>query len=426
MTNGRKLCQYPRSDLKPCYHDIWPNDGSHCVFHSDRPGKLKDFKSALHNFIFRIELPESQFDSYDFTEFKFPELKLNNKKFEKPVHFKGAIFDGEVELFKAQFQKEVVFDGAQFHEKVVLGGTSFYDETSFYATIFHKVASFHSSRIYGIFNFERINQIEGQTYPEYILDFRNVTIGQTARVRMATVNLKKALFLRTDLSNIQFFEAVWPDKREQLFSKRTILYDEVIYFEEKAKKTSHDDSIISWLSSGTLLNIEYLYRQLKKNYDDKTDYTAGGQFHIGEMEIKHKRATSNLIVKPAFWLFSPTVWYKRISMYGESYWRAAVCILLSLFIVTWLFMVSGLSSPGNCLNPEINYGFANHIPLLEKQFWVDTLKASKHTLSIFYFSRFQYLEACGSSGPYLNILGYLVSLALHALFLLALRRRFKR
>jgi hypothetical protein len=106
--------------------------------------------------------------------------------------------------------------------------------------------------------------------------------------------------------------------------------------------------------------IAELYQQLKKNYDARADYWTAGDFHYGEMEMKR------LSLKPAGripkfllgrllgedrmnnvgrWLYQRVglvAWYKYASEYGESYVRPFLWLLVVLAVFGLLYPLCGL------------------------------------------------------------------------------------
>jgi hypothetical protein len=123
-----------------------------------------------------------------------------------------------------------------------------------------------------------------------------------------------------------------------------------------------------------------LYQQLKKNYDDRRDYWTAGDFHYGEMEMKRmatpqpnrlshwfaeeiksflasekqhfvarwakKRGYSerNFHVFRREWHrhLGLAAWYKYASEYGESYGRPALWLAGFLLLFMLLYPISGL------------------------------------------------------------------------------------
>ena len=89
--------------------------------------------------------------------------------------------------------------------------------------------------------------------------------------------------------------------------------------------------------------IAELYNQLKKNYDDRKDYWTEGDFHYGEMEMK--RLSSPRKNPDLRWLhrnLGLVAWYRHASQYGESYLRPAVWLLGVLLLFALFYPALGL------------------------------------------------------------------------------------
>jgi len=86
-----------------------------------------------------------------------------------------------------------------------------------------------------------------------------------------------------------------------------------------------------------------LYQQLKKNYDDKRDYWTAGDFHYGEMEMKRLASPKrNRLLRWLHRHLGLVAWYKYASEYGESYARPAALLIGVLVAFSLLYPVAGL------------------------------------------------------------------------------------
>ena len=190
--------------------------------------------------------------------------------------------------------------------------------------------------------------------------------------------------------------------------------------------------------------IAELYQQLKKNYDDRKDYWTAGDFHYGEMEMKrlHSRRKHPCLR----WLHRKlglVAWYKYASAYGESYlrplpWLAGVLVLFAL-----LYPLAGLTpapSPPPSATPQASAP-APPVRLSYRQFdkfvqahpgpeWFKCApffgNSLMTTLSVGSLQREPRYEPSYPWGRLLALLQLVLTSTLLALFLLALRRQFRR
>jgi hypothetical protein len=87
--------------------------------------------------------------------------------------------------------------------------------------------------------------------------------------------------------------------------------------------------------------VERLYRELKRNFEEKKDWTRAGDFHYSEKEIRYKSAES-FGLKFILWL------HRTFGAYGERasipfFWLALLFVVCSM-LYTKFGLVSGDSS----------------------------------------------------------------------------------
>jgi hypothetical protein len=188
-----------------------------------------------------------------------------------------------------------------------------------------------------------------------------------------------------------------------------------------------------------------LYQQLKKNYDDRRDYWTAGDFHYGEMEMKRLHSTrNNSIARWWHQLSGFAAWYRRLSEYGESYTRPLAWLGGAVLLFTLLYPLSGLRLETDTHVVQTpNSGGANPgSPALGEPRVLDyrdfsEFAASYGRTALFKHSfitaidvaAFQRNNEYAPTYPYGHLLALaemLVTSTLIALFLLALRRQFRR
>jgi hypothetical protein len=190
--------------------------------------------------------------------------------------------------------------------------------------------------------------------------------------------------------------------------------------------------------------IAELYQQLKKNYDERKDYCTAGDFHYGEMEMKrlHSQGKSRW----ARWLnrnLGLVAWYRYASQYGESYVRPAIVLSVVLVIFTLLFPWGGLDRNVDATHSaaaalqhttaglsELSYRHFNDFVGAYSGRRVGTAaffgNSLMTALSVAGFQKELKYEPSYPWGRALALLELLLTSTLIALFLLAVRRQFKR
>jgi len=254
--------------------------------------------------------------------------------FSDGASFSFSKFRKEAWFWKSTFGERAKFGGTSFYEEAHLWGATFGDGVSFWGATFGKMATFFGTTFKGAASFEGLKEPlpsreEGEE-PEAIAERWKLEIGSLAgekilvfseevafnrvsfevpsKVIFQYVNLRQARFLETPIDKIQFIDVEWAEREG-----RNCLFDEIV--DEPNEK---DYALIA-----------HLYRQLKKNYEEKRAYPEAGDFHYGEMEIALKQHMKNWKKEWFSWLIT---WaYKVLSGYGEKPRRTvgwAITILL--------------------------------------------------------------------------------------------------
>ncbi len=237
-------------------------------------------------------------------------------------------------------------------------------------------------------HFEYINNSKALGQAPIVL-FSRINFSRLKSAVFINANLERARFTYSVLSKVDFINVRWPQKKNRL-----IVYDEL---------SNVDDT-----ESGDLL---YTYSQLKKNYEENRAYEQAGDWHYREMEIRRRNLSAASGNKLWRWLrrnfLSLYPWYKLFSGYGESYGRS-----LSWIVVIW----AAFAIVYNCINQALTW--PPSVSLIQEGF---ALSAAVMTL------QYKGLYSAGQlQCPQLIVLQILLTATVLPLFLLALRRRFKR
>lgn len=247
----------------------------------------------------------------DFYDTNLKNVNLQGSTFEDKVTFQDAVFSGKAIFREARFEGDGIFLGAFGPE----------DDTQLDFIDFSD-ADFHGKAVFAGDNEEkrafaraRVRFTEVRQFPEADLQFRYA-------------DFSRCRFLRTDVRKIDFTAVTWCDEfsvdgwftrdwfRRNEWLRRVGLYDEI--HEEKRSETER------WHE------IERLYRQLKRNYEERGDFPRGGDFHIGEKEARRRNPETRW--GPWFLLTA----YRALSKYGEralpaTFWLLGLVPTLALF-----------------------------------------------------------------------------------------------
>ncbi len=380
-------------------------------------------------------------DRYDFRSFVFPDTHFKQAMFTKQVNFGWARFTGEADFTWARFTEEANFSQATFIECPVFYGTVFvqgadftgttfasgvnfmgamFDQvTTFLMATFTKMANFWGAKFtkgasFGRATFKQGADFKWSTFaeegifneavfgpknnePNYtttkcsdqpIADFRFARFLRPEMVDFTQVNKNgqsrlRARFVNCDMEAVRFEAVRWHKQ-----GSRMMLQDEIDRVAHSQEATDYEEVAIA-------------YRRLINNFEKARAYDLAEDCSIGAMEMKRldpgqpfsSRAMVNL--------------YHCASFYGSNYWRALVVLLGFVLVVFPLFFwLAGLTqNPGKgAFAPD------GLIHSLE----VATFQANTHHI------------ATNGLAWGLEILERIFVPAQLALFLLALRRRFRR
>ena len=348
------------------------------------------------------------------------------KSYFQEVHFKNG-----VNFYRAQFTDTAWFDQANFEGATYFRETLFKGDANFYVAQlggrmffehcqFHKEVSFHRSNISGIVYFIGDGEKSLVFTPSAEVLFQS-TILQDGTISFSGVDLSNSSFVNTDVQAFHFVGIRWDDKPGQ-----RQLYDEK--WSRGLKEVKKNADIGERRPS--LAIVETLYRQLRKNYEDKADFPEAGKFYAREMEMKRLQKTCvgrNL---------SLSAWYKYVSDYGESYLRASLWIAGVLFL--WAFAYRAIPFQSEAadtvlLEEQAVISLQNPVwpirqdcrEIKECGFlsWQAALTYSFGTMA---FSRPSYVKPVSDLGRITRLVQQIVGPVIIALFALAVRRRFRR
>ncbi len=416
----------------------------------------------------------------DFNEAKFEKATdFGSAAFKQTAHFRDTTFTGtanfrnaafmqdvflratfgeRADFSRAMFERAAYFNEAEFAREVDFRWVTFKDRAEFRETKFREDTSAEPGPMFSLARFEK---------PELVL-FYKTYLGQ-------------AIFHNCDVSRLAFSAVRW---RERSNTKRMVLEED-----EKLDLTRDVTEALRTKESEpderNYRLIEELYQQLKKNYDDRKDYRTAGDFHYGEVEMKRlatpqpNRLSRWIAGKIADWLGKEkpgslacwakrksysersfhvlrrdwhravglAAWYKYASEYGESYGRPVLCLVGTLIAFVLLYPWPGLRLSGKssapepaasesrltakACTPELSYSnfFRYHSAEpggARVTSWSLLRDSFMTTISVAAFQRDLTYEPTYPWGRLLAIVEILLTSTLLALFLLAVRRQFRR
>lgn len=436
------------SDLLPVYTD---RDGNqYCAFHAPREHKYMSFE-IFNKYVFeRIQKAKDNNKLCNLIGTIFPgdinlgnfiplpEINFSNALFAGKVDFSSSIFKGNADFSSVIFEKEVNFRGtrlelatflkamfkndldfmlATFKKEINFTGTIFEGETMFWICSFEALGVFVGSEFKKNAHFHAVTFEKGA-------EFMNV---QSNNLVFANVNLKQVVFRGSNLINMSFINCDWQRK-----FGRNMLYDEVKLFQNDIEDKEMEEKFakikalhnkiqkyhpIKYIESYFLEDIperkyvEALYRQLKRKYKTEHNEPEVSNWHYGEKEMfrKSRRYRRYVSLSWLYWLSSG---------YSERPFRAGVFLLVLILIIALLLGVSGLSHPDTATAAFIIKG-----PLSTyHNFWTLILA----TLQFASFVKEPLFRATTSIGQWLELTAHILIPLQTALFLLAVRNKFRR
>ena len=204
-------------------------------------------------------------------------------------------------------------------------------------------------------------------------------------VHFKDVDMEEISLLETDVRKVEFTDVEWPEKlRDELEGKNYAL-------------------------------VEKLNHRLRMNYEEQSSYPDAGRFYYGEMEMRRK----------AMWwprraLFSLTAIYCWTSGYGQRPRRALGWLAGLLVAFGVAYMMAGLQGP-----QTIDWDWGNSWPGV----WESLRQFSSsflHAMQVAVFSRVRTYTPFNRWGEALIIAETILAPLQAAMFVLAVRRSFKR
>lgn len=336
-------------------------------FYGRKFGTPADFSRAKFQEAALFSYAKFEYEvKFDDTEFK-AEALFNSTEFSGDASFRKAKFGELTEFWFSAFELKGDFFMAQFEGETWFAGTKFGDSAGFENAVFSKKANF-----WGISKSTSF-EIKGtrEEVPAEV-DFRFVTFEKPGDLHFMDLDLSEWVFAGTNaIQYADYVDVKWTGKRN-----RKTVGDEL---RARMGEISHEV-------------VAEVYRRLRQNYESRLSYGEAGDFFVGQMIMyrkylfKHRRLLR--------WGFS---WlYNLFSRYRESIWLP-LAWLLTLFVATSYFY----SFSGQSVSEALRSSFLGFVSLK-----IDLTK--------------------GYAGWLIPSLQRIIVIPLITLFILALRRAFRR
>jgi uncharacterized protein YjbI with pentapeptide repeats len=293
-----------------------------------------------------------------FIEATFTEgADFSGATFTRDAHFNQSTFTQDAVFREATFSKDARFIAAAFTQAADFSGATFAAAADFSHAVFSGAARFAPSAGSGgeeakPCEFKNRVLFQDARFQDYA-DFRGPVFGERGsstarpvfslarferpeRVTFYKTRLGQTLFVNCDVSKLNFSDVEWGRDGE-----RVRLYEETVALDDEAAEPlrppggSRDERRYRLIAE--------TYHQLKNNYDSSGDPWTANDFHYGEMEML--RRSSPFHNRWARWLhqnLGMSALYKYASEYGLSRGRPPAWLFLALVVFTIALLCCGL------------------------------------------------------------------------------------
>jgi hypothetical protein len=415
-----------------------------------------------------------------FERFVFPEFDFSNREFQAICSFAGAIFTQDAMFWKATFTQKADFEGAFFSQLAYFPSATFTQDANFGYATFMRDADFSCATFKRNANFLRANFTQDADFCDATFtqgaEFFKATFTQLAdffktkfyrkanwqysrflaqaafrrtkfeplvegmpsavfdganfanpdEIVFDDVDLSRVLFHNCDVSQVSFTSSVRWAKREG--NRGLAVFEEWLLLDQQLKKELMEYGPLDCPA------VAQIYQQLKKNYDFRLDYWTANEFHYGEMEMKR---LAGPMAGPLLWLqqwlhrrLSFVALYRLASDYGNSYRKPMLWLFATLVLFSALLPLPGVGLKRQGVMQAETYASVwrtgdGWTPNL----WTEARLVGKSAITSADTAIFQKSAEYAPAYPWGRVLAIfetVLTSSLLALFLLAIRRQFKR
>jgi len=384
---------------------------SRAYFRQARFLKFADFERATFS-------DEVEFFNASF----YTAVRFLQAQFAQSVRFSETVFNFDAYFSHTQFAGPTDFSAAAFNDGVVFKVATFGSKADFSSTLFRgKIADFTRTTFnsdvrfdLSLFSMAFMKRLPGAMDPisepatgPVVADFTGATFTEPQLVHFRRVNQAfprrttsgarpdgfRVRFIDCDVRDIHLDDVNWYRNR-----KRMMLQDEITVSRRKLMPEERHELV------------SLAYQQLVSNFEDKGFYDLAEDCYIGSMEMKRLDPLRPLFVRVILTL------YRGASMYGSDYSRA-FAVLLGMIVAAGLLFA--LPSAGLAVTQLSNV----HQSVSG---WRRLPSGLFHAFEIASFQRDTLYSANTVFGRLMSMIAGIFIPSQLALFLLAVRRRFRR
>jgi uncharacterized protein YjbI with pentapeptide repeats len=350
--------------------------------------------------------------------------------FLQDAYFREAIFNGDALFLGASFTMPADFYRATFTADPCFAGAKFIKKANFVETTFLQTSNWRAAQFLEDAEFRRTKfdpAIAGQPSAVFAL----AVFANPGSIIFDDVDLTRALFHNCDVSEVWFTSSVrWGNRhRDRRSNLGATVFEEVIALDQEYCKDLQRDGERDYRA------IAQIYQQLKKNYDARLDYWTGNEFHFGKMEMQRlSRTPKGHLSGARRWAyrhFNLVALYRWGSDYGNSYWKPMIWLLGALVFFAALYPMPRLGLEHGVPHYTETYASVwmwascsgGHRMFHEVGLFLKSALAALDTAT---FQKSPEYSPAYPWGRSLAIAETLLTSTLFALFLLAIRRQFRR
>jgi uncharacterized protein YjbI with pentapeptide repeats len=344
--------------------------------------------------------------------------------------FSGATFTRGALFNRVTFTKDIDFNGAIFTEYADFCDTTFSQTADFWNTEFHGTTDWQDSRFLDRAAF-RHTKFKHSSEREPSALFGLAKFSKPNEVIFEDVDLIHALFQNCDVSEVWFMSSVrWATRK---MNRGLAVFEETVSLEQANAWGLMRDGQRDYRA------IAQIYQQLKKNYDSRLDYWSANEFHYGEMEMKRLAVPTDgrLLWLRRWWhpRLSFVALYRWASDYGNSYGKPLAWLLGTLLAAALLFPIPGVGLKQPISGDAASSASVTYMRVWNRQdswtnnFWTESKLIVKSGITAIDTATFQRTPEYAPAYPWGRVVAIfetLLTSSLFALFLLAIRRQFRR
>lgn len=273
----------------------------------------------------------------DFSRITFSRIiRFTNVKFLNEVSFNFSIFNDDVSFSRSKFFNNTFFFKTKFKKETYFYKTEFIGNIRFMHSEFNVTVFKEAIYDRGELVFEKV---KSDNFPS--ITFMNSTLNKNVIFRKAY--MKNVSFVDSEIVEAKFINCNWSNSERLILNSENHIGKEGLYREE---------------ITFTFEDLEDVYRQLKRNFENSKNWEISGLAYISEMEMRKHRLKEECRYGDFFIYW----FYGFFGGYTQSFNRPIVILLFSMFVLfPLLYFLS------DCFLMTIDFT-SNSIPVLQKDY----------------------------------------------------------